>query len=127
MTSKKKVVVIDDILEVCEVLELFLSDDYDVKSFENPNLALDYLRDHKVDLVLTDYNMKPINGLEILKFVKSSSQTPVVVISGQAIDNKLLEQFNSHGLDGIVSKPFRDAELQEMVARLTGGVERKVG
>ncbi len=93
----------------CELVEA-------VSGFE----ALRLLPRERFDLVITDINMPDINGLELVRFVRTStkhSHVPVLIISTQASarDRKKLKDI---GADGFLAKPFEPEELVESVRRL---------
>ena len=75
------------------------------------------------DVVITDINMPDINGLELLNFIRKSSQhqaTKVLLISTQA-GEKDRERGLALGANAYLTKPFTAEALREAVLRLHSG------
>ena len=72
------------------------------------------------DLVLTDVNMPDINGLELLRFIKTSERlrtTPVLLISTDAAQQDRSRAL-SLGADDYLTKPFTTEQLRQAIGRL---------
>lgn len=83
-TKPRTVLVIDDEPQYREMLsEILSSHGYDIKTASNGEEGLDIFETGSVDIVITDLKMDGLNGLEVLeKISKSSSNTPVIMLSG---------------------------------------------
>jgi two-component system chemotaxis response regulator CheY len=82
--------------------------------------ALKLLPRHRFDLIITDINMPDINGLELVHFVKSSSdyrRIPLIIITTEG-SSRDQERGLKLGADAYLVKPFRPEALQETVTRL---------
>lgn len=106
----KTILVVEDenLLREC-IKEMLEGDQWIVYEAKNGREGLDFLTNHKVDLVLTDIDMPIKNGLEMLKeFRVSNSKTPVVVMSGKvSLDPKAVVAL---GATSFMQKPFVDLE-----------------
>jgi two-component system chemotaxis response regulator CheY len=72
------------------------------------------------DLIITDINMTDINGLELIRFVRSSAHhrtTPLLVISTLRTEHDI-ERGLKLGANGYLGKPFTPAQLREACERL---------
>jgi two-component system chemotaxis response regulator CheY len=72
------------------------------------------------DLVITDINMSDINGLELIKFIRSSAHhkaTPLLVISTLRADQDAARCLQL-GANGYLAKPFSPVQLREACERL---------
>ncbi|MEO7327984.1 MAG: response regulator [Minicystis sp.] len=81
--------------------------------------ALRLLPRSSYDLVITDINMPDINGLELIRFVRSSAhhgEVPVLIISTQSAPRDR-DRGLALGADGFLAKPFTPKALQEAVKR----------
>jgi two-component system chemotaxis response regulator CheY len=81
--------------------------------------ALAVLNNHKVGLVLSDVNMPNMDGLQLLAEIKGKDALkaiPVVMITTEGAQNKVLEAVNL-GAAGYVRKPFTTEQIKE---KLTG-------
>ena len=80
--------------------------------------ALDLLRAHKIDLVLTDINMLKMDGLQLLGAMKASPQwngIPVMMITTEGGETKVGEAVRL-GAAGYVRKPFTADQIKEKLA-----------
>ncbi len=115
LRARSRVVVVDDDPVLVEIYTLALSPHFQVKGFCQPGEALDYLRSQGADLLVTDYTMPGLDGLELVRRVKEVAPgIKVVLISGTT--TMVLNQ--SHGslpemVDHFLPKPFGLVELLE--------------
>lgn len=87
--------------------------------------ALRVLPRESFDIVIVDVNMPDINGLELVSFMRRSTQhqkTPLIVISTEA-SSREKDRALSLGADSFISKPFGPDELGAEVSRLLGARE----
>jgi len=79
-TPKPTVLVVDDEKYICKiVVESLANSDYTVVSFNDPDKAIDYLKDNRVDLVLTDLVMGQRSGVDVMT-VATETHADVIVI-----------------------------------------------
>src|SRR5262245_17412122 len=94
--------------------------DWDVTQAGSGFAALQLLPKGQFDLVITDVNMPDINGLELIKFVRSNpsyEKTPLIIISTEGRD-KDRDRGMSLGANAYLVKPFTPEALLETVHRL---------
>jgi two-component system, chemotaxis family, chemotaxis protein CheY len=92
---------------------------YDLTQVPNGFAALKALPMGRFDLVITDVNMPDINGLELIKFIRSSplyQATPLVIISTEGRDRDR-DRGLSLGANAYLVKPFTPEALLEVVHR----------
>ncbi len=80
-------------------------------------------------LVITDINMPDINGLELVRFIRSSEQhraTPVILISTQSSERDQ-QRGLSLGADAYLAKPFTEEALCALAQELLGRSRPKAG
>jgi len=80
------------------------------------------------DLVITDVNMPNINGLELVRFIRSSDQhrdTPVLLISTSASERDR-ERGLSLGANAFLAKPFSPEALRAEAGRFLGAGARRI-
>lgn len=71
----------------------------------------------KPDLVLTDWNMPEMNGLEFLQTIrKSGSKVPVVMITTESEKSRVIEAIQA-GVNDYLCKPFEQETLREKMKR----------
>jgi two-component system chemotaxis response regulator CheY len=91
----------------------------------NGREALEILRSHWVDLVITDYNMPEMNGLELLTHMKEDellAVIPVVVVSTEG-SVQMIDEFIAKGAAGYIQKPFTPENIREMLNKILGDTE----
>lgn len=119
--NSKKIFIVDDIAESCNVLVEALRDDYQCSSTQDSSIAIEMIRKNKPDLVILDYQMPGIMGVDICKVIRSTESTkylPVVFVSGVASFEEKIKAFEM-GADDFISKPFHLRELQMRLRRFT--------
>lgn len=119
--GKKVILTIDDELHIRELLEYNLTKaGYEVLGAETGEKGMELLRTAHVDLVLLDCMLPGIDGVEVLRRIRASSEfssLPVMMLTakGEEIDKVLgLEM----GADDYLSKPFGIRELEARVKAL---------
>lgn len=84
-TLKKKILAIDDVPDVLNLLKTMLSDDYNVYCVTNHAAAIKFLSSNTPDLILLDIEMPQMDGFELLKVIRrmsSCKKIPVVFLTG---------------------------------------------
>lgn len=120
-TKSRRVLVVDDEPEVTLALQVyFLGKGYEMMTALDGLEAMRLLRQYPVDLVLLDMKMPGVNGLEVLKFVRShSDSTRVIVVTAYDVQYQdLVEQI---GVEGFLMKPFGIQALTQKVEEVLAG------
>lgn len=119
--ESKRVLVVDDEPEVTFALEVFfLSKGYQMLTALDGLQAMRLLRQHPIDVVLLDMKMPGVNGLEVLKYIRSDCPaTKVIVVT--AYDIQFQELVERIGADGFLIKPFGIQSLTRTVEGVLSG------
>jgi two-component system, chemotaxis family, chemotaxis protein CheY len=91
----------------------------------NGQEAMNVLDEHWLDLVLTDYNMPDMNGLQLLKAMKHSdtlADIPVVIVTTDGSDRRV-EEFLKQGAAAYIKKPFTPEQIKAHLNRILGEPE----
>ena len=81
--------------------------------------ALDHLvKDSKIDIVLTDYAMPEMNGIELLQKIRENNRTIPVIIMTAYGDKDLVIEAMHHQCNGFIDKPFDMDELLKEINNL---------
>jgi DNA-binding NtrC family response regulator len=109
-----EIVVVDDEEQITELIEIFIQSagkKTNVHTFNDPRKARDFIKNNKVDVLITDYKMPHVNGLDLLKI--ASSATKKILISGYVteIAEDCLNQMNALFFE----KPVPMKELREII------------
>ncbi len=111
---EKKVLVVDDEIHIVHVVGIKLRNNgYEVLSASNGSEAYDIASEEKPDIIVTDYQMPVMSGLELIEKLWENPETkdiPVIMLTarGFAIDQQQREQLN---IADCLSKPFSPKEL----------------
>ena len=104
------IILIDDEIFQLHHLEKLLNwEDYGFslkQAFFNPMEALDYLKNNKVDLVLTDISMPDVTGLDIARYLYQSSPDTKVIFLSAYEDFEYARQAISYGIFSYLVKPI---------------------
>jgi len=117
-----RIMVIDDEKIVCDMTKMTLQQEgYAVETFLNAAPALERLKEEKFDVIITDYKMKGIDGMEVLKTVKNLyPDTKVIMITAFANLDAAIEALRADVHD-FFPKPVKIKELKASVERALGG------
>ena len=120
--KKLKVLVADDDATICLVIaNIFRTLKVkDCLTARNGEEAVELFKEHKPDVVLTDWNMKDMSGLELTRIIRDIDKeingvTPVILTSGYADMEKVKEAINV-GVNEFLLKPFSVNDLASRVA-----------
>lgn len=116
--SQYRIMVIDDEKIVCDMAKMSLEQEgYIVETFLNAEPALKRLKEQKFDVVVTDYKMKGIDGMEVLRTVKKLyPDTEVIMITAFANLDAAIEALRGKVHD-FFPKPVRIKELKASIQR----------
>ena len=116
---KKKILVVDDELTTCVLLEHFLSSEYEVFTTNSGIEALTWLESNLPDLILSDIQMPKMDGFELLQEIRLkgyTKHTPIVMLSGRTESKERIKCYQL-GAQDYLTKPFNPQELEELVKK----------
>ncbi|HXI24569.1 MAG TPA: response regulator, partial [Pyrinomonadaceae bacterium] len=119
--SHRSVLVVDDIIDVTEMIALFLKHaGYDVTTANSAGAALQLAEITTFDLVISDIGMPEMNGYELAEALRNSSNynlTPMIAVTGYTeFDDRgrsLRAGFNAH-----LTKPINPSQLLDLIGEL---------
>lgn len=108
----QNILVVDDDKDICHVLSKFLSkNNYSVSIANNGEKGLHLLRTGEYDLILCDYKLPDLTGIELLQKIKILNATvPVIMITAYSDVRTAVETFR-YGANDYVTKPLYPDEL----------------
>ena len=122
--DKGKIVVVDDEKIVTSAFSTLLKVEgfCDAHFFNNPKEALDYMKDNVPDLVISDFLMPEMNGLEFLSEVKKLyPEVSKILLTGYADKENAIQAINEIGLYRYIEKPWSNDDL---IINIKNGIER---
>ena len=105
----KRILIIDDDKELCEELsEILKEEGFDADYTLTPAGGKNLLKTNAYDIILLDFKLPQMNGIDFLKGIKREVKNQkIFIISGSlSIKNLIDEQNLSHLVSGVFSKPF---------------------
>lgn len=122
----EKIFVIDDEVNLLNILKIQLGRaGYDVSTFTSPLDALQKIEQEPPDLLIVDYMMPVMDGLEFTKKVKAEAKTgsiPIIILSAVSQTNDKLKAFEA-GAEDYVTKPY---DIKEVSARIRSALTRSM-
>lgn len=119
-----KIVVVDDEKIVTSAFSTLLKVEgfSDAHFFNSPKEALEFLKDNTPDLVISDFLMPEMNGLEFLSEVKSMHpEVSKILLTGYADKENAIRAINEIGLYRYIEKPWNNDDL---IINIKNGIER---
>ncbi len=117
-----KILIVDDEIYIREGLKQFLDlEGHETAIASNGSLAIDYLMEHKRDLIITDIIMPEKDGIDvIIKAKELYPEIKIIAISGGGRINAKdhLRIAKQLGADVVLTKPFSTDELLEEIKKL---------
>lgn len=110
---RKKIIIVDDFEESCQLMVEILSVEFECHYICESEKALAIIRSIKPDLILMDYKMPYVTGVDLCKIIKdipALKNIPIIFISGAVTSDERIETLESGGSD-FLSKPFHPKEL----------------
>jgi DNA-binding NtrC family response regulator len=120
------VIIVDDEEMVLTSLSSFLSLEtaYEVKTFLSAQEALEFIKANSFDLVISDYLMPEMNGIDFLAHVRElRPEVPRIILTGYADKENAIKAINDVGLFQYIEKPWDNDDL---LIVLRNGLERQM-
>jgi len=120
------ILLVDDEEMVVTSIKSFLTleTDYQVVAFTSPKEALDYVQKNRVDLVISDYLMPEVDGIEFLAKVKElQPEATRILLTGYADKENAIKAINEVGLYQYIEKPWENDDLKLVIRN---GLEKRV-
>jgi len=114
MNKFGKIVIVDDEAMVTKTLTMLLElEGYSfVTSFNNPNDALKYLNNNEADLIISDFIMPELNGIEFLEQAKKlQKEVTTILLTGYADKENAIRAINEIGIFKYIEKPWDNNNL----------------
>ena len=118
LLDANRILVVDDDPEMCTELGEYLGGKgYEVETTSDCVKALVLIHEFNYDILLLDYKMRGITGIDLLKMTRNlPSSTSVFFITGEPnLQNKLNEGHLTHKVDGWLNKPVNVTALIAML------------
>jgi CheY-like chemotaxis protein len=114
------ILIVDDDNAVREVMRRTLDTTYDVLEADNTLDALALARRYHPDVMLIDLKLHGVDGYDLIRMLRAEPQlrdTPIILTTGHDVAT-VRPAARTAGCTELLQKPFRAAELRQMVAAL---------
>lgn len=118
------IVIVDDEDMVLTSIDSFLQleSEYNIMTFTKASEALEYITENAVDLVISDYLMPEMNGIEFLGKVRNvKPEIPRIILTGYADKENAIKAINEVGLFQYIEKPW---ENDNLLLIIRNGIEK---
>ncbi len=119
--DSKKILIVDDDENICELLRLYLEKDgFDTIVANDGGQAITKVQVNNPDLILLDIMMPILDGWQVCREIRKSSNVPIIMLTakGETFDKVLGLEL---GADDYITKPF---DTKEVVARIKAVLRR---
>lgn len=122
MDKNIRILIVDDFSTMRRIVKNLLNDlgFHNTAEADDGSTALIELKKASYDLVVTDWNMPGMAGIDLLKAIRadaSLSKIPVLMVTAEAKREQIIEAAQA-GVNGYVIKPFTAATLEDKLAKV---------
>lgn len=109
----KRILFIDDDEILLETVKLVFTDlNYEVITCTNGKDAIQIAGNSDFDLIITDYLMPEMNGIEVITKLKEMGiTTRIYILTGHIDEDNFITNANKAGVSGIMEKPFEISKI----------------
>ena len=119
--NNSNILVVEDDFAICSLITTALeTENYKYHVAKNGNQAIIEAATQAPELILLDLGLPDIDGIDVIKKIRSWSTVPITVISARSDDKDKIAALDA-GADDYITKPFSTAEL---LARIRGNYRR---
>ncbi len=125
LTGQSRLLLLDDEEMILASLRslLAIEDNYHIDSYTEPHQALDHARQNNLDLVIADYLMPAMDGIDFLAQLKAfQPEATRILLTGYADKDSAVKAINQVGLFQYVEKPWVNSQLLMIIRN---GLERR--
>jgi len=122
MKPNAKILIVDDMQTMRRLLKSALTDlgFTDVTDVDGGRTALAMLEKGNFELVITDWNMPDMAGIDLLRAIRANERLkdlPVMMVTAEAKKEQIMEAAQA-GVNGYVVKPFNTGQLKEKLDKV---------
>lgn len=122
INKKMTILIVDDFATMRKVIRNLLKQvGYEnIIEADNGEAGLAALKSHKIDFVISDWNMPVMTGLELLKAVRADAdiaKTPFLMVTAEALKENVVAAVKA-GVSNYIVKPFTAEVLNEKIEKI---------
>ena len=120
-----RLLIVEDYPAQREILRLVFSDDYEVRTANDGFEAIEILEDWQPNLVITDYSMPGMTGLELVRKIENGKWRYPIILCSAHLTAEIEKAARALGVQACIAKPFDLEELKELVRRISATEDEK--
>ncbi|WP_048110858.1 response regulator [Methanoregula formicica] len=131
MADTYSVLYVDDETDLLELGKLFIEQggQFSVSTVESGTIALEMMKEHSFDAIISDYQMPECNGIRFLRHIRHDSDIPFILFTGKGREEVVVEAINS-GVGFIsrragIPRPFSRNSATRSTRPFPGGMQKR--
>ena len=123
---KPRVVYMDDEQVLLEIFQAMFEDEFDVRTFDSPEQALEDMQRCEAEIVVSDLSMPGMNGTKFLTEVaRICPDSRRIMITGFATAFEMLPEVTSGLVQFFLAKPWSEKQMREVLERAASLLVRR--
>ena len=123
------ILIAEDEAQIRRVLKTYLKQDgYEVFEASDGQMAIDIFKEAKIDFVCLDIMMPKLNGYEVAKMIRSSSDVPIILLTALDSEDDILKGYSLF-IDDYITKPFNPkvllAKINNIIKRTNTEIKKE--
>ena len=119
-----RILIVDDFKTMLKIVESLLRQlgFKNIDEASDGGAALEKIKDNNYDLILSDWNMEPMTGFDLLKAIRANPKTkdiPVILITAESKTDNIIAA-KKEGVNNYIVKPFNANTLKEKLTAVLG-------
>ena len=109
--------IVEDDPQISKMIKFALEMEYHITTATDIDLAMNTLSSEKIDLILLDWMLPGLTGIELMRRLKRTScmeQIPIIMLTAKSEEADKLKGI-AHGADDYITKPFSLSELKSRI------------
>ena len=113
-----KMVLIDDDEWIRDSLRLFFAGEgCTLKTFETAEEGIEALKKHAFDIIITDYRLPGMSGLNFLKHIRTIAPNAIKILITAYKSSEVVSEAIKAGIDDFIEKPFTTKTIEDSLTR----------
>jgi DNA-binding NtrC family response regulator len=118
--KKMKILLIDDDEWIRDSLSLFFeAEGCQLLALETAEEGLEAIHQEKYDIIISDYKLPGMNGLEFLKQIQGSHPNSIKILITAYMSEAVANEAKKFGVKDLIAKPFTSETIEASLTRLT--------
>ena len=126
---KRQVLIVDDEFRIGMLIKKLVHwEEFGLECLsvtDDPQHALELIRERKPDIVITDIRMPRITGLDLVRMAREGNEEIKFIIVSGYKDFEYAHKALQYEVDGYLLKPINEDELNELLRKVTGKIDRE--